>query len=328
MRILFTGGSSFTGMWFAKALRRRGHEISAVLTKARSSDYAGLRGERVVQLQTYARCLPGLRTDDGTLARALASDRQWELLCLHGAEVTGYKSPDFNWRRAFENNMCGIGELLDAFAAGGGRAVLCTGTYFEADEGEGSEPIRAFSPYGLAKTLTWQATRHECERRGLSVGKFVLPNPIGPYEEPKLVSYLVGQWKKGVRPLITCPDYIRDNAPVQALAVTYAEFAERLVCADSGSTLRINPSGWVSSIRDFCLRVAAEFSRRSAADFGIDFVAQQNSWDEPKDRHNVESCLGNMPAGEECFWSEWYAYYFPRIIDSVRNAEHLYQHEN
>ena len=44
MRILLTGGSSFTGLWFARSLAAKGHTVVAPL---KGSDYSGLRGERV-----------------------------------------------------------------------------------------------------------------------------------------------------------------------------------------------------------------------------------------------------------------------------------------
>ena len=48
VRILFTGASSFTGMWFATALARRGHSVVAAIRREERA-YAGLRCERVAR---------------------------------------------------------------------------------------------------------------------------------------------------------------------------------------------------------------------------------------------------------------------------------------
>ena len=49
MRILFTGASSFTGVWFARELADRGHEVVALYPRA-LADYADGRLERVALL--------------------------------------------------------------------------------------------------------------------------------------------------------------------------------------------------------------------------------------------------------------------------------------
>jgi len=46
MRILFTGASSFTGMWFVQELAMQGHQITATFLKPFSS-YSGLRKIRI-----------------------------------------------------------------------------------------------------------------------------------------------------------------------------------------------------------------------------------------------------------------------------------------
>ena len=53
MKILFTGGSSFTGYWFIKELAAAGHEVVAVF---RRSDYTDEpRRTRVALLQKLCR---------------------------------------------------------------------------------------------------------------------------------------------------------------------------------------------------------------------------------------------------------------------------------
>jgi len=49
--------------------------------------------------------------------------------------------------------------------------------------------LAAFSPYGLSKGLTAQAFRYWCGALDVPLGKFVLPNPFGPFEEPRFCHY-------------------------------------------------------------------------------------------------------------------------------------------
>ena len=67
VRILLTGGSSFTGLWFARSLAARGH---TVLRRSGASDYSGLRGERVAELAPCCRSHRGLSVRLGSLSRS------------------------------------------------------------------------------------------------------------------------------------------------------------------------------------------------------------------------------------------------------------------
>jgi len=54
LRILITGASSFTGMWFARGLAVAGHDVTATF---RRREYDGLRAERVQRVLEVARPL-------------------------------------------------------------------------------------------------------------------------------------------------------------------------------------------------------------------------------------------------------------------------------
>ena len=95
-----------------------------------------------------------------------------------------YKSPDFDTTGAVRNNTQNLSVVLQTLESTGCGKVLLTGSVFEGGEGAGSEGLPDFSPYGLSKALTAQVFRYYCNRAGLSLGKFVIPNPFGPYEEP------------------------------------------------------------------------------------------------------------------------------------------------
>ena len=62
-------------------------------------------------------------------------------------------------------------------------------------------------------------------RAGIGLGKFVIPNPFGPYEEPRFTAYLIKNWLAGATPNCSSPAYVRDNIHVSLLAKVYARFA-------------------------------------------------------------------------------------------------------
>ena len=160
--------------------------------------------------------------------------------------MTNYKSPDFDPLRALENNTANLRNILSTFKDCGGKALLLTGTVFEMDEGKGDEPLHPFSPYGLSKGLTWQIFRYFCHSTGIPIGKFVIPNPFGPWEEPRFTAYLMNTWKEGKTAKVQTPDYIRDNIHVGLLAAAYSVFAEQVVLNTVGP-IKLNPSGYVET---------------------------------------------------------------------------------
>jgi len=312
MRILFTGASSFTGTWMAGELARCGHAVTAVYTQSGQSAYEGLRAQRVGRLLPHISPTWGTQFGDDPFLQLCREQGPWDVLCHHAADVRDYKSPQFDWQRALANNTRRLSEVLAAFRAGGGKAVVLTGSYFEADEGTGSPPLRAFSAYGLSKTLTSQAFRFECDRFGLTLGKYVVPNPVGPLEEPRFVSYLADCWKRGAPAVVQTPDYIRDHLPVYRLATDYAAFVVRTAGLPAGAFLRRNPSGWVETVGAFALRVSQHFAPFFEKPCALECRASSTSpASEPLARQNTDACLPGWSApAENVFWSDWAKSYF------------------
>src|SRR5258706_7102242 len=176
MRILFPGASSFTGFAFVQALAAAGHEIVCPL-RGKAEDYTGIRKERVERLKPLVRFVPGAVFGSEPFLEALRGGCPWDLLCHHAAEVTNYKSPDFDAIRALENNTGRLSEVLTAFKQSGGKAVVLTGTVFEPDEGKGDQPLRAFSPYGLSQGLTLEGFRFFCGPGAVPAGKVAVSHP-------------------------------------------------------------------------------------------------------------------------------------------------------
>ncbi|WP_027516202.1 NAD(P)-dependent oxidoreductase [Bradyrhizobium sp. WSM1417] len=281
MRILLTGASSFTGLWFAKALAERGHSVTAPL---RSSNYSGLRGQRVSKLSKVAEVVHDCSFGSARFLD-VAAQGHFNLFCHHASQTNDYRSANFDALRATSENVLNLSTTLRTLNDKGLSGVILTGSIFEQDEGAGNEPLRAFSPYGLSKGLTWQYFRFLSETMGFSLGKFVIPNPFGPFEEPRFCNYLIQAWYKGETPSVKTPLYVRDNIHVDLLAVAYARFCEFL--PSKNGIVRTNPSFYVESQGAFAQRFAREMEARLDMPCPIELL-QQTEFTEPMTRINVD----------------------------------------
>jgi UDP-glucose 4-epimerase len=293
MRILFTGASSFTGYWIVKALAAAGHEVVCPL-RGTVEPAGGIRQLRLEKLKSICQLVPETAFGADSFLNRFRSSGPWDLLCHHAADSTNYKSPDFDAVAAVQNNTLNLRAVLAAIQP---KAVLLTGTFFENDEGRGNEPMRAFSGYGLSKGLTWQIFRFYCQEAGVPLGKFVIPNPFGPFEEPRFTAYLMRTWKDGKAAGVKTPDYLRDNIHVDLLAGAYAKFLGTVAELKSG-TVKLNPSGYVEKQGEFAQRVAREVRQRLGWECKLE-LARQVDFGEPLERFNTEPLAPLFPD-----WSE------------------------
>ncbi len=293
MKILFTGGSSFTGYWFAKQLASAGHEVFALFRRQLREYPDDLRRKRVELLTDICHLVFGVSFGDDRFLQ-LIKESNWDLLCHHAAEGANYKSPNFNVAAAVENNTHRLPLVLDVLKGAGCTKVVLTGSVFENDEGAGSGTLEAFSPYGLSKGLTWQLFRYYAQSRQISLGKFVIPNPFGPYEEPRFTHYLIKNWFAGKTPSVNTPVYVRDNIHVSLLAKVYVHFAATL----ADGIRRINPSGYIEPQGSFAHRLACEMRERLGLKCAFELKAQSD-FSEPRIRINTDVIDTKFPD-----WSE------------------------
>jgi UDP-glucose 4-epimerase len=271
-------------------------------------DYAGIRSERVRRLQPISMWTEGAAFGSEAFLRLIRDSDPFDLLCHHAAEVTNHRSPDFDPIRALENNVHGLPGVLAAFAKRGGKAVLLTGTSFEPNEGRGGESLPAVSPYGLSKGLTWEVFRYYCERGRVPLGKFVMPNPFGPWEERGFTPYLMSTWKSGKIAQVKTPDYVRDNCHVSLLAEAYVPFANRVAALNRG-WISTNPSGYVEAQGAFTARVAREVSSRTKWPCAFE-LSKQEDFAEPFIRSNKEAAAAAFPHwSESAAWDDFVAFY-------------------
>jgi UDP-glucose 4-epimerase len=309
MKALLTGASSFSGLWFARALADRAVEVTAPL-RGDLEGYSGIRRTRVRELAKVAKVVP--RVEFGSAEFFEVLDRtEFDIFCHHAARGADYRSPDFDVNLALSENTCGFKALSERLRAHACSAVILTGSVFESDEGAGTEPRRAFSPYGLSKALTGSVIRYWCEMAGMPLGKFVIPNPFGPLEEPRFCAYFVKAWASGETPEVRTPLYVRDNIHISLLARAYADFAMEV--AGSKRWARRAPTQYVGSQGAFAERFAREMSLRVAKPCPVK-LGVQTDFSEPMVRINTDLVdATRLGWNEAASWDDIAAYYSQQL---------------
>jgi UDP-glucose 4-epimerase len=311
MKILFTGSSSFTGYWFINSLVEAGHQVIATF----SGDeliYEDVRRRRMTLVKRLCRTEFNCHFGSNRFLALINAEAGWDLLCHHAADVSNYKSFEFDVVKALAINTNNIREVISALRKNGTNKIVLTGSVFEQNEGAGSDGHRAFSPYGLSKGLTSEIFRYYAAHAGMSLGKFVIPNPFGPYEEQRFTSYLIKTWYEGKTPTVGTPEYVRDNIHVSLLARAYDSFAQRMPA--DGGYVRCNPSCYVESQGAFAGRFAQEIGPRLGIPTPLRF-AVQDTFTEPMVRINTDPVAHQFSQwSEEHAWDELADYY--RLINS------------
>jgi nucleoside-diphosphate-sugar epimerase len=305
MRILFTGASSFTGYWFVRELVAAGHEIVAAFRG--NGKYSGIRAQRTRKVRELCETRFGCAFGNDAFRALISSGSSFDVLCHHGAQVGDYRIPDFDPYRAAAANLYRLPEVMRALKDRGCGRLVLTGSIFEAGQGAGSTPLRAFNAYGLSKSLTATAAEFYAAQEGITFEKFVIPNPFGPYEEPRFTAYLMRCWLAGETPVVQTPRYVRDNIHVSLLAKAYAGFVG--ATPPPGAMRRCNPSGYPESQGAFAERVRREVAPRIGRPCSLELAAQ-NSFAEPPVRINTD-VLDAQAVGwsETQAWDEFVTYY-------------------
>ncbi len=294
MKILFTGASSFTGFWFVKELSNAGHEVHTVFTQKDANSYKELRKERVKLLTSFSLPFFGIKFGSKNFFDLLINEK-YDVYCHHAAFVSNYKSDNFNLLKAINQNNNNVLELFPILK-NQSASVLLTGSYFEKDEGVFSNN-QELSLYSLSKTITYQIFKKYAEIFKVNLGKFIISNPFGPYQDFRFTSYLFKAWKGNEVALINTPNYIRDNIHVSLLAKTYNGFVEELV-KNNETILKANPSGYIESQKSFAERVAREVQKRTGLECLIK-TRNDHIMNEPFILSNREHIDGNSLSWDE-----------------------------
>lgn len=301
-------------MWFAETLVRRGSSVIAV-SRREPESYSGLRGERLARIADCCRLLWNAPFGSSRFLEIIAEEGPFDVLCHHGAEAEGYRSRDFDCIGAVASNSRSLPAVLNALRSAGCSRTVLTGSVFEGGEQGGAVPLRAFSGYGLSKALTSQIFEFYAEQKGVALGKFVIANPFGPYEEPRFTNYLIRSWSEGKSALINTPRYVRDNIHISLLAECYCGFVQSLPRAGCH---RIGPSGYAESQGAFAMRFAREIGARLKLETSLE-LAKQRIFDEPAICINTDVVpAAELDWDEQEAWDELAHYYAERFAIARR----------
>lgn len=301
MKIFFTGGTSFSGLWFVKELSKQGHEIIAFVQREKEA-YEGGRKERLLQLEQYATLHFNCPFGSENFFKVIDEHTSCDIFCHHAADVTDYKSPHFNAVNALQKNTYQLPKLLEKLISKGCNKMILTGSIFEPHEGTGSDELRAVSPYGLSKGLTSEYFSYYAKIFGVALKKFVIPNPFGPHEEFRFTTFLVKTWLEDKVAPISHPNYVRDNIPVTLLAKAYADFVKN-------DDTKINPSFYVESQGEFTKRFSQAMQSRLQKPCTFE-IKEQLDFSEPKVRFNFDKLDPvQLDWSEEKAWDELADFY-------------------
>jgi UDP-glucose 4-epimerase len=314
LRVLLTGASSFTGYWFAEALVGAGHYVLAPLRGGLDSETNHERALRLRHLAGKVELIAHAPFGSPRFLDAI-SMTDIDVLCHHGAEVGDYRNPNFDIAGAVARNTLNLTTVLRALAKRGLQGVVLTGSFFEHGEGAGSQPLVAFSAYGVSKGLTADVTRYRCHEISIPYGKFVIPHPFGPLEQPRLSAYLARTWKSGAVAEIKTPTYVRDNIHVSLLAASYKRFVAETPGAPR--VRKLNPSGYVEMQGAFVERLAREVGQRLGLDCPVRLMDQRD-FPEPMVRLNTEPATQYAEGwSEERAWDEYASAFRDRLMQTA-----------
>ncbi len=309
MRILLTGASSFTGTWFATALAEADHDVTCTFQRSDCTAYDDDPGRSARVRRVIERTSPSWSCSfgDDTFMTLLNDHGPWDVVCHHAADVTNYKSAEFDVARAVTNNTMNIQTVLATLKSNGCSKLVLTDSVFAPNEGAGSDGLPAFSPYGLSKGITTNIFSYYAAQFGMSIGQFVIPNPFGPFEEPRFTNYLMKMWYAGETPCIQTPDYVRDNIHVSLLALAYVRFVENLSATPGRSSL--HPAGYIESQGAFARRFAENMESRLDIECPVE-CANQTEFPEPRIRINTDAInAAELSWNESEAWDAIAAFY-------------------
>jgi nucleoside-diphosphate-sugar epimerase len=251
MRILITGPTSFSGAYFIEALSKSGHDVVTTFTQSLDS-YTGVRRLRAEKAARFATIHEGVSFGDEAFLE-LVTRESFDVFCHHGAWTKDYNSIEYDFESAFSTNTRSLNVVCKSLADRGCRKIIVSGSIFE----EGDE---LFSPHGLVKKMTAQTMEFYGNHFGMHVSKFVIPNPFGALDNPKLIDYLGREWYAGRVPCIRTPLYVRDNLPVDLMARGFSHWVQE--CPDTVGKSSYSPSGYISTMGEFVSKVASEMRER------------------------------------------------------------------
>jgi UDP-glucose 4-epimerase len=259
-RVLLTGVSSFTGYWFAKVLSEYGYSICCPLPRE-ERQYEGLKKERLDSLPQEVEVV--YDSPFGSSGFLGLLDSRIDALCLHGSYVSGYNQSDFSASEAIRQNLYNAEAVLAKAKTSGCSRVIWTSSVFEDaveldDSKLGTYPV--WYRYALSKKLSGLAFRSLCFESDIGFSRFVITNPFGPLEDPKLCRLMANAVIQQKVFEVRTPHYVRDMIHVRHLAEAYIHLLRLLISGQDCPELR--PGEYSGNLGDFAQIFVSEISKR------------------------------------------------------------------
>ncbi len=270
-KIIITGISSFTGMWFANALIKKNFKVYGTLTK-RKHQYKNIVLKRIVNLNKKIKIFDKLDYNSTNLTKIIIKYK-FEYFHYHGFYTKDYNNSNFKFYKANFINNYNIERIIKLLKENNCKRFIYTGSIFEKKEGIYNESNDAISYYGLSKSVTFSLIKLYCKKYKLPLMKIVIPNPFGEFENKKFNFYIVNKWKNNEIPKISFPNYIRDNIYIKDLIKYYI----LEICKNEfRSFIKIIPSGYSCSNEIFTniLKKNYEHIRNKKVNINIDKSAE------------------------------------------------------
>jgi UDP-glucose 4-epimerase len=301
--VVLTGISSFTGAWFAHELVSRGARVVGVLTRPRR-DYEELQAKRLAWLGDEVEFIDGAPVGSEILEESLRRLERIDVVGWHHAVVGDYRSPDFPVGHAIDSGLVGVPRLAAIAAERGCRAAVVTHSVFES--GQGIPPDgRAIGLYGVAKRAVSEGLTVQMDAVGIACSHFTICNPVGPLENARLTGYLVRHWLTGGIPELKAPHWIRDNIPIDLLALAYSDALEGAIEGQAEATV---PSWRPMTNLEWAQLVSSEFGDRLGVPTPLAIAANLDD-SEPTLRAGVDAIREPETWSEAAFWDSYANFY-------------------
>ena len=243
MKILFVGVSSFTGYHFVKKLsENKKYKITCTLTKNFNS-YNSIKFERLklIKNNKNINLINKTKFGDKKFIQLLIKNK-FDIICLHHALTKNYNSNlKFNLKKSLIENTRNIETVFKIIDRK--TIVIVSNTVFQKIKSKNYESV---NNYGISKSISYDKIKYFCKKYKLKYKSIFITNPWGTLEEKKLNFYLIKKWIENKNPIISHPNYIRDNIYIDKLSKLY----KKIVLSKSNK-IEYFPSGICSTNKVF-----------------------------------------------------------------------------
>jgi hypothetical protein len=238
-----------------------------------------------------------------------------DVIVNHGADIKGYRSPDFDVQRSVSQSLFNVEKVFDFAQRVGVKRFIHSGTVFEPHAG-----LPAKSVYGESKARVAQSLEAEARRVGIPFSKIFIPNPVGGLEnEDRLIPSFVRKWKNGEQPHLSAPAPISDHIPAEWLASFYVEEVGRSADPQSkeASSIFRRPSAFSWSNQKLVDRFIAEARALGVPgnfQYSTPSTSPASSASSPQEpaRLGTEACPQLQdPQEVSRFWRDWILFHWP-----------------